>query len=58
MLFYVFLNYQVIFFNSCSCYTNSTADLAIPIVVTTNKESAEIETQPVTVETKISKCSI
>ena len=34
-----------------------TADLLIPTGTPTNEENAEIETQPVTVETKISKCS-
>ena len=34
-----------------------TADLLIPTGTPTNEENAEIEIQPVTVETKISKCS-
>ena len=37
---------------------NSTAELAIPTGIPTNKAKAEIETHPVTVEAKISKCSI
>ena len=33
-----------------------TAELVIPTGTQTNEANAEIETQPVTVETKISKC--
>ena len=36
---------------------NSTAELAVSTVSQTNKANTEIETQPVTVEAKISKCS-
>ena len=35
----------------------STADLVMPTGTQTNEENAEIETQQVTVQTKISKCS-
>ena len=35
----------------------STAELVIPTGTQTNEANAEIETQPVTVEDKISKCS-
>ena len=34
-----------------------TAELAIPTETQTNEANAEIETQPVTIETKISRCS-
>ena len=34
-----------------------TAELVIPTGTETNEENAEIETQPVTIETEISKCS-
>ena len=34
-----------------------TAELVIPTGTQTNKANAEIETQPVTIETKIKKCS-
>ena len=34
-----------------------TVELTIPIGIQTNEAKAEIETQPVTEETKISKCS-
>ena len=34
-----------------------TSELVIPTVIATNEPNAESETQPVTVETKISKCS-
>ena len=34
-----------------------TAELVIPTGTQTNDANAEIETQPVTVETKISNCS-
>ena len=34
-----------------------TAELVIPTGTQTNKANAEIETKPVTFETKISKCS-
>ena len=36
---------------------NPTAELVIPIETQANEANAEIETQPVTVETKISKFS-
>ena len=36
---------------------NPTAEIIMPIGTQTNEANAEIETQPVTVETKISKCS-
>ena len=36
---------------------NSTAKLVISTVSQTNKANTEIDTQPVTVEAKISKCS-
>ena len=36
---------------------NPTAELVIPTKIVTNEANAEIETQPVTVETKISKFS-
>ena len=35
-----------------------TAELVIPTGTQTNEVSAEIETQPVIVETKISKCNL
>ena len=35
----------------------STAELVIPTGTQTNEADAEIETQPVTFETKITKCS-
>ena len=35
---------------------NATAELSIPIGVQPNDAKAEIETQPVIIETKISKC--
>ena len=35
-----------------------TAELAIPTGIPTNEANAETETQPVTVEAKISKCSV
>ena len=34
-----------------------TAELVIPTGTQTNESNAEIETQPVTVEVRISKCS-
>ena len=34
-----------------------TTELVIPTVTQTNKENAEIETQPMTVDAKISKCA-
>ena len=34
-----------------------TTELVIPIGTQTNEDDAEIETQPITVETKLSKCS-
>ena len=37
---------------------NSIAELAIPIEITSKRAKAEIETHQVTVEIKISKCSI
>ena len=36
---------------------NSTAELLKPTETQSNEANGEIETQPVTVETKISKCS-
>ena len=36
---------------------NHTAELVIPIRTQTNEANAEIETQPVIVEARISKCS-
>ena len=36
---------------------NPTAELEIPTGTESNEANAEIETQPVTVGTKISKCS-
>ena len=35
---------------------NLTVELVIPTGTQTNEANAEIQTQPVTVETKISKC--
>ena len=35
----------------------STAELVLPTGTQTNEPNAEIEIQPVTVETKINKCS-
>ena len=45
--------------DSCSDCTISfpTAELVVPAGTQTNEANAEIETQPVTVETKISECS-
>ena len=37
---------------------NPTADLVIPIWISTKDAKAEIKTQPVKVKAKISKCSI
>ena len=37
---------------------NTMAELVIPIGIPTTEVKAEIETHPVTVEIKISKCSI
>ena len=37
---------------------NSTAELVIPTGIATKEAKAEMESHPVTVEIKISKCSI
>ena len=39
-------------------FFNSTAELALPTVISTKQAKGEIETHPVTVEAKISSCSI
>ena len=61
MLLFLFLNYWLILFNSYS-YTEvsnpETAEIVIPTEIPTKEAKAKIETYPVTVETKIRKCSI
>ena len=37
---------------------NPTAKLAIPTRIATNEANGEMETQPVTIEVKITKCSV
>ena len=59
MFILLFLNKWLILFNSGSDCTNfiPTAELVLSTGTQTNEANAEIQTQPVTVETKISKCS-
>ena len=59
MFILLFLNKWLILFNSGSDCTNfiPTAEFVISTGTQTNEANAEIQTQPVTVETKISKCS-
>ena len=59
MFILLFLNKWLILFNSGSDCTNfiPTAELVISTGTQTNEANTEIQTQPVTVETKISKCS-
>ena len=53
-----FLYNWLILFNSYSYCTNVlTAELLIPTGTQANKANTQTETQPVTVETEISKCS-
>ena len=58
-LFSLFLDDRLIFFKSCSnCANfNPTAELVMPTGTPTDEPDAEIETQPVTAELKIRKCS-
>ena len=53
-----FLNYGLILFISGSYYPVATNELVNTKVMSTKRAKAETETQPVKVETKISKCSI
>ena len=59
MLLLLFINNWLVTFNSCSDCTSfiPTAELIIPTGKQTNEANAEIETQPGTVEAKISKTS-
>ena len=58
--FFFFLNYWLIIFNSCTYYTNfmQISELGIPIRTSSKEAEAGIEIHPVTIETKIRKCSI
>ena len=57
---FFFLNYLLILFNYCSYYGSFIVitKLATPTGIPTKEAKAEIETHPVTEQTKISKCSI
>ena len=59
MLFRLFLDNWLIIFNSCNDCTNfnPTGEPIMPTGTLTNDANAGIETQSVTVEAKISKCS-
>ena len=60
MLLFLFVNYWLIFLNCCSyCKIfDPTAELVIPIGIPTKEAKAEMETHPVVVEPKLTKCSI
>ena len=59
MLRFLFFDNRLILFDSLSDCTNfySSAELLITTRTATNEVNAEIETQPVIVEAKISNCS-
>ena len=59
MLFFFFLIVDLYFLIAAMIVTVfiPTAKLVIPTGTQTNEANAEIETQPVTVKTNISKCS-
>ena len=59
MLLFFFLNINLYFFIPALATQifNPIAELVFPIGIPTKEEKAEIETHPVTVETKISRCS-
>ena len=59
--FFLFLNYWLIIFDSCSyCISliNPIAELVVPTGVPIKEVKAEIEIHSVIVEAKIRKCSI
>ena len=60
MFLIIFLIIGLHFLNSCSYYANInvTAKLEIPIGKPTKKTKSERETLQVTIEAKMSKCSI
>ena len=55
-----FLIIDLYFFNSCNHAQifNPTEELAIPIGIPTKETKVEMETHPVTLEFKVSSCSI
>ena len=60
MLLLLFFNHQLILFSSwiAAQIFYPTAELAMPIEILTEETKTEIETHPVTAETKIRKCSV